>query len=139
MGTREQKINILRKYKNDLKCSGNTFKIKFYNELTDKKIENARKAFGRLLQSDNILMFLDFSMWENGSEGLIISEDKLFYKKTLFDTVIIPFDAIKELKCEDCKIVFKILHREDVILNAGGEPIFHANILANIVEDIISL
>lgn len=99
----EEKIEIMRKYLGKI-ANGFSYHIK--GDIPSKKIDNALKKFASGMDRTTIIGFFDTTVMENGKNGYIFTDDKIYYLDTLEKPKKLWYDDIKELRLSN-------LHKKD--------------------------
>ena len=88
----KEKLEIMKKYIRDI------VDVKSYDlgdNVPESKLGNAKKYFASGLEDSSVLGFYDTSIWENGKNGYIFTDDKIYYLES--------FEKPKKLWYEDIK------------------------------------
>lgn len=100
----EEKIKIMRKYLGKIVTGSFSYHIK--GDIPSKKIDNALKKFAQGMDRTTIIGFYDTTLMENGKQGYIFTDDKMYYLETFEKPKKLWYDDIKELKLRN-------LHKKD--------------------------
>jgi len=116
----EEKIKIMKKYLSSIAINTG-FYIK--TDIPSKKIDAAIKRFASGLDRTTIIGFYDTTVFGNGKNGYIFTDDKIYYLETLEKPKKLWYDDIKCLEIakkekKDCDRELKIT------LNDGSIVIF---------------
>lgn len=106
----EEKIEIMRKYLGNI-ANGFTYHIK--GDIPSKKIDNAIKKFASGIDRTSIIGFFDTTVMENGKNGYIFTDDKIYYLDVLEKPKKIWYDDIKTIRItnthkKDCDRILEI-------------------------------
>lgn len=94
----EEKIELMRNYLGKI-ASGGVYHIK--GDIPSKKIDNALKKYALGMDRTTIIGFLDTSLMENGKEGYIFTDDKIYYFDFMEKPQKLWYDDIKGLRISD--------------------------------------
>lgn len=105
MTDHEKKIEILRKYYNEIRTSYDFF-IK--GEIPSTRVDNALKKFACGMDRTTMIGFYDTTVIGNGKSGYVFTDNKVYYLETLEKPKKLWYDDIKsvnlinEYKSKDC-------------------------------------
>lgn len=69
-----------------------------YEEIFEKKANNAKHSFGKNIESDETLLILiDTTAFGSAKDGIIFSDRKIHYKEFLGKIGVIPYEAIDNI------------------------------------------
>lgn len=91
MTDHERKLEILRKYYQDIKVSCHPFLLA--DQISRKQLDNAISKFAQGVDRSTILGFYDTSFSENGKNGFLFTDTKVYYLE--------PFEKPKKIWYED--------------------------------------
>ena len=91
MTDHEKKLEILRKYYQDIKVSCHPFLLA--DQISRKQLDNAISKFAQGVDRSTILGFYDTSFSENGKNGFLFTDTKVYYLE--------PFEKPKKIWYED--------------------------------------
>ena len=91
MTDHEKKLEILRKYYQDIKVSCHPFLLA--DQISRKQLDNAISKFAQGVDRSTILGFYDISFSENGKNGFLFTDTKVYYLE--------PFEKPKKIWYED--------------------------------------
>lgn len=91
MTDHEKKLEILRKYYQDIKVSYHPFLLA--DQISRKQLDNAISRFAQGVDRSTILGLYDISFSENGKNGFLFTETKVYYLE--------PFEKPKKIWYED--------------------------------------
>lgn len=119
MSKHEEKIVLMRKYAYKIATNFN-FHIK--GEIPSKIIDNALKKFANGMDRKTIIGFYDTTLMNNGKNGYIFTDNKVYYLETMEKPKKLWYDDIKsvelakEYESKDCnkEIVFKLFDGSEV-------------------------
>ena len=94
----EEKIEIMRKYLGRI-AEGFSYHIK--GEIPGNKIDNAIEAFASGLDRTSIIGFFDTTVFSNGKNGYVFTDEKIYYLDTLEKPKKIWYDDIKSMRILD--------------------------------------
>ena len=69
-----------------------------------KKLLNALNEYGRDIPEEDVVALIDDTFWGSAKEGLLITNEGIFFSGRTSETRNISFDEIKETSCSDCKL-----------------------------------
>jgi hypothetical protein len=69
-----------------------------------KKLLNALNEYGRGIPEEDVVALIDDTFWGSAKEGLLITNEGIFFSGRTSETRNISFDEIKETSCSDCKL-----------------------------------
>ena len=106
----EEKIEIMRKYLGNI-ANGFTYHIK--GDIPSKKIDNAIKKFATGIDRTSIIGFFDTTVMENGKNGYIFTDEKIYYLDILEKPNKFWYDDIKTIMItntykKDCDRILEI-------------------------------
>lgn len=116
----EEKIKIMKKYLSSI-ATNTGYHIK--GDMPSKKIDAAIKSFASGLDRTTIIGFYDTTVFGNGKNGYIFTDDKIYYLETLEKPKKLWYDDIKCLEIvkkgkKDCDRELRIT------LNDGSVVVF---------------
>lgn len=91
MTDHERKLEILRKYYQDIKVSCHPFLLA--DQISRKQLDNAISKFAQGVDRSTILGLYDISFSENGKNGFLFTDTKVYYLE--------PFEKPKKIWYED--------------------------------------
>lgn len=91
MTDHEKKLEILRKYYQDIKVSCHPFLLA--DQISRKQLDNAISKFAQGVDRSTILGLYDISFSENGKNGFLFTDTKVYYLE--------PFEKPKKIWYED--------------------------------------
>jgi hypothetical protein len=91
----DEKVEIMRTYLGKI-ATGFSYHIR--GDIPNKKIDNALKKFASGMDRTTIIGFYDTTIMENGKNGYIFTDDKVYYLDTLEKPKKIWYDDIKSMK-----------------------------------------
>ena len=77
MGKREKKIEVIRKYINQV--GGTSWPGYAYEKIPKSLASNARYAYAGAIQTQDILGLVDITITGNGKKGIVFTEYKAYY------------------------------------------------------------
>ena len=95
MTEHEKKIEIMRKYYKGIEAISEFF---IDGEIPSKRIDNALKKFASGMDRTTIIGFFDTTIMENGKEGYIFTDNKVYYLETLEKPKKLWYDDIKSVE-----------------------------------------
>jgi hypothetical protein len=109
-----EKIEIMREYLGEISTG---FSYHIAGEIPSKKIENAIKTFASGIDRESILGFYDTTVFENGKNGYIFTDDKIYYLETLEKPKKIWYEDIESLTItnahkKDCNRILEITQND---------------------------
>lgn len=104
MGQVEERTDILRKYYKQIETS---YGFDIREDISSKKIENARKKFASGIDTSSIIGFYDTTIIGNGKSGYLFTDTNVCYLETLEKAKKIYYDDIErvevlKLEKKDC-------------------------------------
>ena len=94
MTDHEKKIEILRKYYNEIRTSYDFF-IK--GEIPSIRVDNALKKFACGMDRTTMIGFYDTTVIGNGKNGYVFTDNKVYYLETLEKPKKLWYDDIKSV------------------------------------------
>lgn len=118
----EEKIEIMRKYLGNI-ANGFTYHIE--GDIPSKKINNAIKKFASGIDRTSIIGFFDTTVMENGKNGYIFTDDKIYYLDTLEKPKKFWYDDIKTIRItnthkKDCDRILEITQYDGEKININS-------------------
>ena len=118
----EEKIEIMRKYLGKI-ANGFSYHIK--GDIPSKKIDNAIKTFASGIERTSIIGFFDTTVFENGKNGYIFTDEKMYYLQILEKPKKIWYDDIKSMRItntrkKDCDRVLEITQYDGVEISINS-------------------
>ena len=93
----DEKIEIMRQYLGKI-AAGDGFKYHIKGAIPSKKIDNALKKFASGMDRTTIIGFFDTTVMENGKNGYIFTDDKIYYLESFEKPKKLWYDDIKSMK-----------------------------------------
>lgn len=91
----EEKVELMRKYASDIRTN---FPFHIQGDIPSRKIDAALKKFASGLDKTTIIGFYDTTVMENGKNGYIFTDTKVYYQETLEKPKKIWYDDIKSVE-----------------------------------------
>ena len=118
----EEKIEIMRKYLGKI-ANGFSYHIK--GDIPSKKIDNAIKTFASGIERTSIIGFFDTTVFRNGKNGYIFTDDKIYYLDTLEKPKKLWYDDIKSMRIintqkKDCDRALEITQYDGVEISIAS-------------------
>lgn len=132
-------VENLKKINNYIENKVFREKIYLGDRIPEKKIENAKKSM-KFKNDDDVIIFMDNTVFGSGKNGIIISSSGLYWKETFDEDSYLPWDTIKIFKESD-----EIEYQKSKIIFQGKKTIDFSSSIFNkedgmmIVKDIISI
>lgn len=91
--------------------SCNRFQI--YPDISDKFIERSRSAFGYKDSVDDIVAFIDGTVFKTGKDGCIVCSDRLIFKRPFETPVEYMISEIESIHCSGSKVFINGMKASD--------------------------
>ena len=88
-------VDLLRKYYRKIRTG---FAFNLAGNINETKLVNAKKKFAKDLDEKSVLGFYDTSLKNNGWNGYLFTDTKVYYQETGGKPQIIDYDNIKNIK-----------------------------------------
>ncbi len=130
----QEKIEVARKYEDKIPRNGSVFHVK--GEIPSVKINNAMSAYAPSLERKTVIALYDTTVTENGKEGMIITDNEIYYKAYLKSAGRIMFSDIEEVGLGD--YVLKNGDRESVSLSSGHSG-YDISAMRDMIKELIAI
>ncbi|MDO4775460.1 MAG: hypothetical protein Q4A10_06570 [Aerococcaceae bacterium] len=92
----EEKIEIMRKYLGAISTSSSSYHIE--DDIPSKKIDAAISKFASGMDRTTVIGFYDTTVFGNGKNGYVFTDDKIYYLETMEKPKKLWYDDIKHLE-----------------------------------------
>ena len=92
----EEKIEVMRKYLGSIATSSLSYHIK--GDIPSKKIDAAISKFASGMDRTTVIGFYDTTVFGNGKNGYVFTDDKIYYLETMEKPKKLWYDDIKHLE-----------------------------------------
>lgn len=101
-------IEIIEKYICEIsKTSPSYTKEEFYDDKVEKRLNNALKKYAVKVRRDDVIAFIDTSLFNNGKDGLLFAKDGIAFDYA-FAPIFIKYEEIRTIKFgkKEKKLIF---------------------------------
>ncbi|MFY8284820.1 hypothetical protein AAEU31_15060 [Pseudoalteromonas sp. SSMSWG5] len=70
-----------------------------------KKLLNALNEYGRGIAEEDVITLIDDTFWRSGKEGLLITNNGVYFSSRTSEIKKVLFDDIEKVSCNDCQLI----------------------------------